>query len=205
MIGILDYGMGNLKSVQNSLSYLGLENQIIASSSHFDCISHLIIPGVGAFPKAMERIQSMNFLDSIRSFADSGKPILGICLGMQLLADLGTEVENCDGLGLIPGSIELMKPNGLRIPHIGWNALNVRQSISLLDQVKKTADVYFVHSYHFNAKDENNIVATTPYGEDVVSIVRNSKGNVIGTQFHPEKSQKQGLKMLENFSRMESC
>lgn len=205
MIGILDYGMGNLKSVQNSLSYLELENLVIDASTQFDEIGHLIIPGVGAFPKAMERILNKDYIRPIKEFAASGKPILGICLGMQLLADLGTEVEECEGLGLIPGIIELMKPSGLRIPHIGWNALKVNQSPVLLEQVKKSADVYFVHSYHFKAKEDRNVVARTPYGDDFVSIVQNSKGNVIGTQFHPEKSQKQGLKMLENFSRMPSC
>lgn len=205
MIGILDYGMGNLKSVKNSLSFLSLDSLIIESPNQFQAIRHLIIPGVGAFPMAMERILNKGFLEPIKSFAESGQPILGICLGMQLLADTGTEVKECDGLGLIPGRIELMGPEGLRIPHIGWNALQLKQPSNLLEEVKKTADVYFVHSYHFNASNEDNIVATTPYGEDVVAIVQNDKGNVIGTQFHPEKSQKQGLKMLENFSRMVAC
>lgn len=205
MIGILDYGMGNLKSVANSLTYLGLESFILEKTEDFEDISHLIIPGVGAFPKAMSRINEKGFVEPIRSFADSGKPVLGICLGMQLLADMGTEVEETEGLGLVDGTIKIMKPEGLRIPHIGWNGFQIKNDLGLFEGVKKTADVYFVHSYHFVPGNEENIVATTEYGQDFVSIVSNDRGNVIGTQFHPEKSQKQGLKMLDNFSRMQPC
>lgn len=205
MIGILDYGMGNLKSVANSLAFLGLESSLIESTEGFSGITHLIIPGVGAFPKAMNCIKGKGFLEPIRSFADSGKPVLGICLGMQLLADTGAEVTDTEGIGLIAGSIELMEPKGNRIPHIGWNGILVKRDLGLFESVKKTADVYFVHSYHFAAKHAKNIVATTDYGHEFVSIVANMRGNVIGTQFHPEKSQKQGLRMLENFSRMQPC
>ncbi len=205
MIGILDYGMGNLKSVANSLAYLGLESEVIESPEDFENITHLIIPGVGAFPKAMNSIKEKGFLEPIRAFADSGNPVLGICLGMQLLADRGTEVKESEGLGLIPGAIELMKPEGHRIPHIGWNGIKVKQDPQLFEGVKKAADVYFVHSYHFMPKDDANVVATTEYGDEFVSVVTNKRGNVIGTQFHPEKSQKQGLRMLDNFSRMQPC
>lgn len=205
MIGVLDYGMGNLKSVSNSLAFLGLESQIIDAPADFDQISHLIIPGVGAFPKAMHSISEMGFLQPIRQFAQDGKPILGICLGMQLLADVGTEVATTEGLGLIPGAINVMKPEGLRIPHIGWNGMIFKKDHDLFESVKKVADVYFVHSYHFVPENPDCIVAQTEYGEEFVSVVSNEKGNVIGTQFHPEKSQKQGLKILDNFARMESC
>ncbi len=205
MIGILDYGMGNLKSVTNSLTFLGLESSVIDSVENFNGITHLIIPGVGAFPKAMSSIKDKGYFDPIKTFADSGKPLLGICLGMQLLADKGTEVAETEGLGLIPGTIELMKAEGYRIPHIGWNGINLKRDPGLFEGVKKSADVYFVHSYHFATKSEENIVAVTDYGNEFVSIVANEKGNVIGTQFHPEKSQKQGLRMLDNFSRMKAC
>lgn len=205
MIGVLDYGMGNLKSVSNSLAFLGLESQIIDAPDDFDQISHLIIPGVGAFPKAMNSISEKGFLQPIRQFAQDGKPILGICLGMQLLADVGTEVATTEGLSLIPGAINVMKPEGLRIPHIGWNGMIFKKDHDLFESVKKAADVYFVHSYHFVPENSDCIVAQTEYGEEFVSVVSNEKGNVIGTQFHPEKSQKQGLKILDNFARMESC
>ena len=157
MIGILDYGMGNLKSVANSLEFLSIKHSIIRSQLDFKSISHLIIPGVGTFPKAMKNIHSHGYFNPVQDFALSGKPILGICLGMQLLADEGTEVETCRGLGLIKGKVIKMTPHNLRIPHIGWNSLKIVQDIKLFEGVKKSADVYFVHSYHFIPSNQDNI------------------------------------------------
>lgn len=205
MIGILDYGMGNLMSVVNSLSFLHLEHKVVQDSSEISGLTHLIIPGVGAFPKAIKNLIDKGFLEEIKMFAESGKPILGICLGMQLLADKGTEVEDCQGLGLIDGVVRVMKPDNLRIPHIGWNSYKKVNDHPILNGVKESADVYFVHSYHFEVSNKENIVAATDYGLSFISIVSNTRGNVIGTQFHPEKSQKQGLRMLKNFSEMQQC
>lgn len=205
MIGVLDYGMGNLMSVRNSLENLFFESKVISSPDDFSDITHLIIPGVGAFPEAIRNIKEQGYLTPIRQFANEGKPLLGICLGMQLLANGGDEVTQTEGLGLINGWIKKMKPDGLSVPHIGWNELRFIQDHPIFEGVKKTSDVYFVHSFYFDAYDNSNIVTTTDYGFDFVSVVKNDRGNVVGTQFHPEKSQKQGLRILENFAKMKPC
>jgi len=199
MIGVLDYGMGNISSVTNVLNFLEAENMIISEKVQFNLISHLIIPGVGAFARAIENIEERGFLEPIREFANSGQPVLGICLGMQLLADKGTEPYDCYGLGLVAGTVILMKSQDLRIPHMGWNGIRILQDHAVLEAIKKTADFYFVHSFRFVAKDDKNIIALTDYGEEFPSIISNDAGNVMGIQFHPEKSQKQGLKILRNF------
>jgi imidazole glycerol-phosphate synthase subunit HisH len=200
MIGVLDYGMGNLSSVINALEYLGLENCIIHDSEEFKTISHLIIPGVGSFAKAMENLKERGYVEAITSFNNQGFPILGICLGMQLLAEKGTEPYESDGLGLIKGSVEIFPENSVRVPHVGWNGIKLVNNHPILEDVKQTADFYFVHSYQFQVENENNIISTTNYGFEFPSIVMNEKQNVVGIQFHPEKSQKQGLQILTNFS-----
>jgi glutamine amidotransferase len=202
MIGIIDYGMGNLHSVKNALEFLGIENQIIADPSEIESIDKIIIPGVGSFKRAMDNLRAKNFVDPLVKFGNSGKYLLGICLGMQLLAETGTEPTISSGLGLIPGSIELLKSDILRIPHMGWNGLKIKNDHPILEGVKLGADFYFVHSYAFHVESDENIVAVTPYGYDVPAIVKNKTGNIIGIQFHPEKSQKQGLKLIENFSKL---
>lgn len=202
MIGVLDYGMGNLSSVTNALDYLGIDNQIVNSEEGFSTISHLIIPGVGSYAKAMENIHAKHYFNLIQEFGNSGKPILGICLGMQLLSTFGTEPFRTDGLGLIQGEVvQLPKELGIRIPHVGWNGIKMSNSHPILEDVKLKADFYFVHSYYFSQVSEENIVTFTDYGFAFPSIVCNSAQNVIGIQFHPEKSQKQGLQILENFSQ----
>lgn len=202
MIGIVDYGMGNLHSVKNILDYLEIENQFVRLSDDFDKCTHLIIPGVGSFSKAMENLEARSFVKSIKEFAGSGKPVLGICLGMQLLADYGTEPVVTEGIGLIPGTVKLLPTEKLRIPHMGWNGIKVVNAHPILENVKLSADFYFVHSYAFDVLNLKNIVSTTNYESDFVSIIANERGNVIGIQFHPEKSQKQGVKIIENFSTL---
>jgi glutamine amidotransferase len=201
MIGVLDYGMGNLSSVTNALEYLGIENCIIHNSEDFKTISHLIIPGVGSFAKAMENLKERGYVEAIKSFDNNGFPILGICLGMQLLAENGTEPYDCDGLGLIKGCVEIFPENSVRVPHVGWNGISLVNDHSIFEDVKQTADFYFVHSYQFHVASEKNIISTTNYGFDFPSTVMNDKRNVVGIQFHPEKSQKQGLQILTNFSK----
>jgi glutamine amidotransferase len=202
MIGIIDYGMGNLHSVKNALEFLSIENQIIANPSEIESMDKIIIPGVGSFKRAMDNLHEKNFVDPLVKFSNSGKYLLGICLGMQLLAETGTEPTISSGLGLIPGNIELLKSDTLRIPHMGWNGLIIKNDHPILEGVKLGADFYFVHSYAFHVESDENIVAVTPYGSDVPAIVKNKTGNIIGIQFHPEKSQKQGLKLIENFSNL---
>ena len=203
MIGILDYGMGNLSSVTNALDYLGIKNQVVISLNDFANISHLIIPGVGSYGKAMENIKAKQFFNPIKDFGQSGKPILGICLGMQLLSFTGAEPVLGNGLGMIQGEVISLSPEmGFRIPHVGWNGIKLVNEHPILEGVKLSADFYFVHSYYFSGVKKENIIATTDYGIQFPSIVCNDSRNVIGIQFHPEKSQKQGLQILENFSQI---
>jgi glutamine amidotransferase len=203
MIGVLDYGMGNLSSVTNALDYLGIDNQIVNSVDGFLTSSHLIIPGVGSYARAMENIHSKQYFNLIQEFANSGKPILGICLGMQLLSSFGTEPYRVEGLGLIKGEVVVLPEDlEIRIPHVGWNGIQLINNHPILEGVKLKADFYFVHSYYFSQVNEENIVTYTDYSFTFPSIVCNKAKNVIGIQFHPEKSQKQGLQILENFSKI---
>jgi glutamine amidotransferase len=205
MLGILDYGMGNLSSVQNVVNYLGAEYKIIKSELDFSDCTHLIIPGVGAYEKAMNNIHASNYISEITKFANSGKPVLGICLGMQLLADRGFEPNETKGLGLVSGEVVMMDFENVRVPHVGWNGINIINNHPILNEVKTVADFYFVHSYYFKPATEISVIATTDYGENFTSIISNERRNVVGIQFHPEKSQKQGLKIMENFIKMEPC
>jgi len=196
MIGILDYGLGNLHSVKNALNFLGAESKIISDSSEIEQSQSIIIPGVGSFQKAMKKLNQKNMIKPIIEFAKTEKPILGICLGMQLLATTGYEPEQTEGLGLIPGEVKLMN-SSLRLPHVGWNGIDLKKSSKLFVGVKKKSDFYFVHSYHFLPFDNNVIITSTDYGFEFVSCV--NINNIYGIQFHPEKSQKQGLKILKNY------
>lgn len=202
MIGIIDYGMGNLHSVKNALEFLGIESRFIVNPDEIEEMDKIIIPGVGAFKIAMDNLHEKKFVEPLIRFGNSGKYLLGICLGMQLLAETGTEPTVCSGLGHIPGVVEMIKTDSLRIPHMGWNGLTIKNQHPILDGVKLGADFYFVHSYAFHVASDENIVAVTSYGYEVPAIVKNNAGNIIGVQFHPEKSQKQGIKLIENFSNL---
>lgn len=198
MIGILDVKMGNLRSVHNAVSIRGFDVLILHDSSRFGEISHLVIPGVGSYRSTMEEIRRRKLIGDIHDFAASGRPLLGLCLGMQLLSDYGVEGGRTPGLGLVPGHVERMQVRqGFSLPHVGWNTMNFKMKHPVFHGLKKGIDCYFVHSYHVICDDPANICATTDYDQDFVSII--GKKNVLGFQFHPEKSQANGLKMLENF------
>lgn len=199
MIGVIDCGIGNLSSVKNALEFIGSDVVIIKDPSVIKNMDKLILPGVGSFKVAMDSLRERGFVSEIQDFAKKEKYILGICLGMQLFADKGNESGVTEGLGLIKGTVELLNTNGLRIPHMGWNGIKLHNEHSILNNVKLRADFYFVHSYFFNTNSEKNIISHTHYGCEFPSIVCNDKKNVIGIQFHPEKSQKQGIKILQNF------
>jgi glutamine amidotransferase len=196
-IGIVDIGIGNIGSLKNALHCQGWDSFLISKPEDFNGITHLILPGVGAFSAAIKRLHESRLFDRIKKFANEGSPVMGICLGMQLLADCGTEGGVQLGLGLIPGRIVPIQALGLRLPHVGWNTAQQAQRHRLLEGIRNEVDFYFVHSYRYMVENNENILANTDYGEIFPSIV--GKGNVVVAQFHPEKSQANGLRLLDNF------
>jgi len=199
MIGIIDYGMGNLRSVQKALELFG-ESPVVTSD--YDTLMKcdgIILPGVGAFPDAIDNIVSKNLDKLIREFASEGKPVLGICLGMQLLFEESDEVRVSRGLGLLKGKVTRITGD-LKIPHMGWNDLTIKKQCRLLEGVNDGEYAYFVHSYLAVGMDEEDINAVAFYGTEIPAVV--SRGNVYGTQFHPEKSGELGMKILANFVKL---
>ena len=199
MIAIIDYGAGNIFSVKNALDYLGLENSLVSDAESIKSADAVILPGVGAFPAAMEKLGNSGLIDVIKEEAKR-KPFLGICLGMQMLFEKGYEFEECDGLGLISGSVRFMDEPDLIIPHMGWNKLEKLNDCPLLNGLGDNEYVYFVHSYKAECADEN-IAAYSEYGGRVPALVFDGKF-VYGAQFHPEKSGDTGLKILKNFGEL---
>lgn len=204
MIVIIDYGMGNLKSVKNALNFLGLENKISADPEDIRNAKGLILPGVGAFPDAMDNIERLSLDKIIKKEVNSGKPLLGICLGMQLLFKKGFEGLERNGLGLLKGSIVRMKEdkiNNIKIPHIGWNNLIYNKKDELFNSIEEKKFVYYVHSYFVQGYNDEDLVAYSEYGENrIPGVVRHN--NVMGAQFHPEKSGSVGLAILKNFGEL---
>lgn len=196
MIAIVDYGAGNIFSVKNALDYLGLANCLTSDKEFIKSADKIILPGVGAFPSAMKMLENSGLVETIKSEATK-KPFLGICLGMQLIFEKGYEFEECNGLGLIKGSVRKMESKDLIIPHMGWNKLEVLNDCRLLDGLSDSEYVYFVHSYRAECNDKN-ISAYCEYGGKVPALVHDGK-YVYGAQFHPEKSGETGLKILKNF------
>lgn len=196
MIAIIDYGAGNIFSVKNALDYLGFESRLVSDKESIIAADSVILPGVGAFPAAMKKLEGTGLIDTIKSEAQK-KPFLGICLGMQLIFDKGYEFEECDGLGLINGSVRKMEETDLIIPHMGWNKLEKLNDCPLMKGVGDNEYVYFVHSYKAHCEDKN-ISAYCEYGGRVPALVYDGK-YVFGAQFHPEKSGETGLKILKNF------
>lgn len=199
MIGIIDYGMGNLRSVQKALELLGYETVISDEYHELSQCESLILPGVGAFPDAMANLKKASLDNIVKEYAESGRPVLGICLGMQLLFDVGYEVSECEGLGLIHGSV-LKLLEDVKVPHMGWNSLSIRGNCPLLKGVQEESYVYFVHSFYAAVKNDEDLNAWTQYGGRVPAVV--SRGSVYGVQFHPEKSGSVGLKILKNFGEL---
>lgn len=197
---VIDYKMGNVGSVKRALEECGAGEVVISHDlGDFEDCTHAVLPGVGAFPDAIRNLASYGLIHPIKKLALEDKvPFLGICLGMQLLASVGEEVSSYDGLNLIPGKVELLKPvDGERVPHVGWNEINMAREDEMFNGIGDKADFYFVHSYHFKPAFAEHILATTPYCGEFVSVVR--RDNVMGTQFHPEKSSTTGFLLLKNF------
>lgn len=201
MIAIIDYGMGNLKSVYNALIKIGCECKITSDKNEIIKADKLILPGVGAFKDCMDNLKKENLVQIIREEALKGKPLLGICLGMQVLFEKGYEGEETEGLGLLKGSVVKMIDPDVKIPHIGWNNLEKNREDNLLNGIEKDPFVYYVHSFYAADYNDEDLVGYSRYGIlKIPGLVR--KGNIIGAQFHPEKSGEDGLKILKNFKEL---
>ena len=197
-IAIVDYGAGNLMSVHNSLDFLGYENRIASTPDAIEAASGVILPGVGAFPDAMDALHASGLHDAVLRAA-AEKPFLGICLGMQMLFEESDEVRPCKGLGLLPGRIERI-PTTLKLPQIGWNGLSVLHPNALTKGLAEGDAVYFVHSFMACPADRADLACVTDYGVEVPAMV--ARGTVFGCQFHPEKSGPVGLNILKNFAKL---
>jgi glutamine amidotransferase len=197
-ISIIDYGMGNFQSVRNALELLGCEVRVSADPAALSSADALILPGVGAFGEAMNNLQQLKLVEPLRyAVLIERKPLLGICLGMQLLADSSVERGYYPGLGLIPGQVrKIPVSSGFRLPHIGWNDVAVRTSNPLFRDLPDRCAFYFVHSYRFEC-DSAYIAGIADYGSDITAAVQ--RENIFGVQFHPERSQRKGLRLLGNF------
>lgn len=195
---IVDYGVGNLKSVANAMAYIGQQTLVTGDAVELERADAIILPGVGAFPDAADKLRQTG-LDKVVLNQAGHKPILGICLGMQLLFNWGEEGKWCEGLGLVSGNVGLIQTE-FKLPHIGWNSLTFQNDSPLFRGMDDGAYVYFVHSYCGYASDEKDVIARTQYGPSVAAAV--AHGGVYGCQFHPEKSGEAGLQILKNFGEL---
>ncbi|NLK94975.1 MAG: imidazole glycerol phosphate synthase subunit HisH [Clostridiales bacterium] len=201
MVVIIDYGMGNLKSVYNALVKINCPCKISSDIAEIRKADKLILPGVGAFKDCMDNLNKANLIDVIKEEAAKGKPLLGICLGMQVLFEKGFEGEEREGLGLLQGEIRKMEDPKVKIPHIGWNNLEKNREDDLLKDIKDNPFVYYVHSYRAEGYRNEDLVGYSVYGDlKIPGLFR--KDNVIGAQFHPEKSGEDGLHILRNFKEL---
>ena len=199
MIGIIDFGLGNLRSVEKAFEFLGVSATVIESPIQADKATHLVLPGDAAFGDAMRKLRKGGWVKCIEQSIVAGKPFLGICVGLQLMFSESLELGHHTGLGLLPGLCQRF-PNSERVPHIGWNQVDFNHSSPLLDGISSGTYFYFVHSFCVDASKCNKVLATTTYGLDFVSVV--GSDGVFGVQFHPEKSQSFGLRILKNFSKV---
>jgi imidazole glycerol-phosphate synthase subunit HisH len=201
MIAIIDYGMGNLRSVQKGFEKVGHEAIVTSDPAQVATADKVVLPGVGAFEDAAAELRRLGLVKPVLQAIDSGKPFLGICLGLHLLFDVGYENGRHEGLGVLRGEVVRFDlPKGFSVPHMGWNQLDIRRPAPILSGVAEGTYVYFVHSYYVVPKDAEVIATETDYGGPFCSMVW--RDNIFATQFHPEKSQADGLKMLKNFAEL---
>lgn len=200
MITMIDYGLGNLRSVQKALEYVGASVQLTDDPALVRAAKKLVLPGVGAFGAGIAALNARGLANAIREAVGQGTPILGICLGMQFLFDESSEMGQHQGLGLLPGRVVRFPQNGLPVPHMGWNQVQHDGTHPLLDGVPAGAYAYFVHSYHCQPANPADLIATTDYGQPIAAIT--GRGHILGIQFHPEKSQHTGLRILHNYHKM---
>jgi glutamine amidotransferase len=201
VIGIVDYGMGNRRSVEKALERVGGEPTLSDDPDVLRSADGLVVPGVGAFPEAMRRLRASGLDEVIREQAGAGVPVIGLCLGMQLLLDRSSEHEGAEGLGLIPGEVRRLEPGGaLKLPHIGWNEVRWTRSSPLVEGLPDPATFYHVHTFVPVPADDADVLGISDYGGEFASVVE--RGNVCGAQFHPEKSSAHGLALLRNFAQL---
>ncbi len=198
MIAIVDYGMGNLRSVQKAFQHVGAQAEIVNQAKDIEKAAHIVLPGVGAFGDAMQNLKQAELIDPIVKAISEGRPFLGICLGLQLMFSKSEEMGQHRGLDVLPGSVRKF-PVVERIPQIGWNQARIQNETPLFAGVPDGSYFYFVHSYYVDPQHKTDVVGLTDYGIDYVSVA--GEGCAFGVQFHPEKSQDAGLKLLQNFSR----
>lgn len=198
-VGIVDYAVSNLTSVLQAFRHLGAEAEVTRDPGGLADFTHLVLPGVGSFAAGMANLHAAGLVDPIRDWAAAGKPLIGLCLGMQLLSEEGEEFGPTQGLGLMPGRVVKMKPidKTLRLPHVGWNEVERRQESRLLKGLGEAPVFYFVHSYCYHDPGADYVTGTCEYGGPQVAAIE--RGSIFGAQFHPEKSQKAGLALLVNF------
>jgi glutamine amidotransferase len=204
MIAIIDYGMGNLRSVQKGFERVGREAVVTSDAKTILSAGKVVLPGVGAFPDCMRNLEQNGLIDVVHQTVRSGKPFLGICLGLQLLFTESEEFGISKGLDIIKGRVKLFKlqDSALKVPHMGWNSISIRRRAPALQDVPDNSHVYFVHSFHVVPEDKNVIATTTDYGMEFVSSIW--KDNIFAVQFHPEKSQALGLSILKRFGEQKS-
>ena len=201
MIGIIDYDAGNIRSVEKALSYLGEKTVVSRDPDILKSVEKVILPGVGSFGQAMENLHRYELVPVIRDMIEDGKPFLGICLGLQLLFESSEESPGAEGLGILKGKIlKIPSSPGLKIPHMGWNSLQLQNNGRLFRNIPQDTYVYFVHSYYLQAQEPEIVKAVTGYGTEIHASVE--KDNVFACQFHPEKSGKYGLEILKNFAEL---
>jgi glutamine amidotransferase len=201
MIAIIDYGMGNLRSVQKGFQKVGHQAVVTSDPAQVAAATKVVLPGVGAFEECIAELRRRDLVKPVREAIDAGKPFLGICLGLQMLFDVGYENGKHQGLGVLPGEVVRFDlPKGYAVPHMGWNQLTIRRPAPILDGINEGTYVYFVHSYYVVPKDAQVIATETDYGKPFCSMVW--RDNVFATQFHPEKSQSEGLRILKNFAEL---
>jgi glutamine amidotransferase len=198
-VGIIDYSISNLSSVLNAFHFIGVDAEVTSSPTKIEQFTHIVLPGVGSFSKGMENLNKSNMIEPLSDWALLNKPLLGLCLGMQLLSDSSEEFGKNIGLGLISGNIKKIDVSSskLRLPHVGWNVVVQSRESRLLKNIPDESSFYFVHSYCYDDKTSKYVKAIFEYGGQQVAIVE--KGNIFGVQFHPEKSQSAGLSLLKNF------
>lgn len=202
MIAIIDYGAGNLQSVKKALDFIGAESVITDDPEAINSCDKILLPGVGSFGDAMASMRAKNLVETVKQNALSGKAFLGICLGLQLLFEESEESPGVKGLGIFKGKIRKFPADmGLKIPHIGWNSLEIKQKGTIFKDIPENSYVYFVHSYYLEAEEPDTVATVTNYGIDFHSAV--GRNNIFATQFHPEKSGDVGLQILRNFASME--